>query len=129
MFESYTYEKLLEEVLNNAPDDIDTRPGSIYYDAISGILIKIAKSYTDIDLIFSLSQPDTAAGEYLDAKASEYGITRHKAEKARCLSTLPLKSRIFSFLIPMTIFTVCTILITTNQNQGKAPIIPNSQSH
>ena len=32
MFESYTYEKLLEEVLNNAPDDIDTRPGSIYYD-------------------------------------------------------------------------------------------------
>ena len=27
MFESYTYEKLLEEVLNNAPDDIDTRPG------------------------------------------------------------------------------------------------------
>lgn len=30
MFESYTYEKLLEEVLNNAPDDIDTRPGSIF---------------------------------------------------------------------------------------------------
>ncbi len=57
--------------------------GSIFYDAISGILIKIAKSYTDIDLIFSLSQPDTAAGEYLDAKASEYGITRHEAEKAR----------------------------------------------
>ena len=57
--------------------------GSIYYDAISGILIKIAKSYTDIDLIFSLSQPDTAAGEYLDSKASEYGITRHKAEKGK----------------------------------------------
>ena len=35
MFESYTYEKLLEEVLNNAPDDIDTRPGSIFYDAVS----------------------------------------------------------------------------------------------
>ena len=83
MFESYTYEKLLEEVLNNAPDDIDTRPGSIFYDAVSGILIKIAKYYTDLELIFSLSQVETASGEYLDSKASEYGITRHGAEKAR----------------------------------------------
>lgn len=83
MFESNTYENLLEDVLNNAPDDIDTRPGSIFYDAISGVLIKIAKLYTDLDLIFSLSQVDTAAGEYLDVKASEYGITRHAASKAK----------------------------------------------
>lgn len=83
MFESNTYENLLEDVLNNAPDDIDTRPGSIFYDAISGVLIKIAKLYTDLDLIFSLSQVDTAAEEYLDIKASEYGITRHAASKAK----------------------------------------------
>ena len=88
MFESYTYEKLLEEVLNNAPDDIDTRPGSIFYDAVSGILIKIAKYYTDLELIFSLSQVETASGEYLDSKASEYGITRHGAEKARYTACL-----------------------------------------
>ena len=83
MFESNTYENLLEDVLSNAPDDIDTRPGSIFYDAISGILLKIAKLYTDLDLIFSLSQVDTASGEYLDAKASEYGVTRHAASKAK----------------------------------------------
>lgn len=29
MFEDYTYELLLEDVLNNAPEGIDTRPGSI----------------------------------------------------------------------------------------------------
>lgn len=83
MFESNTYENLLDDVLSNAPDDIDTRPGSIFYDAISGILIKIAKLYTDLDLIFSLSQIDTTSGEYLDVKASEYGVTRHAASKAK----------------------------------------------
>ena len=30
MFEGYTYERLLEEVLNNAPEEIDTRQGSIF---------------------------------------------------------------------------------------------------
>ena len=29
MFEAYTYERLLEEVLDGAPEGIDTRPGSI----------------------------------------------------------------------------------------------------
>lgn len=82
MFENKTYENLLQDVLNNAPEDIDTRPGSIFYDAVSGILIEVAKLYTDLELVFSLSQIDTASGEYLDVKASEYGIERHSAVKA-----------------------------------------------
>lgn len=82
MFESNTYENLLKDVLDNAPEDIDTRQGSIFYDAVSGILVKIAKLYTDLELIFSLSQIDTASGEYLDMKASEYGIERHAAVNA-----------------------------------------------
>lgn len=81
MFEGYTYELLLEDVLNNAPEGIDTRPGSIFYDAVSGILIKVAKLYTDLDLVLGLSCVDTATGEYLDQKASEYGITRLDATK------------------------------------------------
>lgn len=83
MFENYTYENLLEEVLNNAPEDIDTRPGSIFYDAVSGFLIRVAKFYTDLPLVFSLSQVDTATGEYLDSKASEYGVVRHEAVTAK----------------------------------------------
>lgn len=83
MFESCTYENLLRDVLESAPEDIDTRPGSIFYDAVSGILIKVAKLYTDLELIFSLTQIDTAAGEYLDVRASEYGIVRHSAVKAK----------------------------------------------
>lgn len=79
MFEGYTYELLLEEVLENAPEGIDTRPGSIFYDAVSGILIKVAKLYTDLDLVFELVCVDSATGEYLDKKASEYGLTRLQA--------------------------------------------------
>ncbi len=79
MFEVYTYEKLLEEVLDNAPDEIDKRQGSIFFDSISGILVKIAKLYTDLDLMFNLVFIDTATGEFLDNKASEYGITRLSA--------------------------------------------------
>ena len=54
MFEDYTYERLLEDVLNNAPEDIDTRQGSIFYDAVSGPLLKIAKLYTDLDLVVEM---------------------------------------------------------------------------
>lgn len=83
MFEEKTYENLLQNVLSNAPADIDTRQGSIFYDAVSGIMIKIAEFYTDLELIFSLSRVETATGEYLDCKASEYGVTRQSATYAQ----------------------------------------------
>lgn len=79
MFENRTYEALLEDVLNNAPEDVDTRQGSIFFDAVSAICMKVAKLYTDLDLVFSLTQLDTTTGEWLDAKASEYGLERQKA--------------------------------------------------
>jgi len=79
MFEAYTYEKLLEEVLDNAPEGIDIRQGSIFFDSVSGTLLKIAKLYTDLDLIFNLVFIDTAEGEFLDKRAFEYGIERLSA--------------------------------------------------
>ena len=86
MFEDYTYERLLEDVLNNAPEGIDTRQGSIFYDAVSGVLIKVAKLYTDLDLVVELSRLTTTTGDALDAKAGEYGITRLAATRAKYLA-------------------------------------------
>lgn len=83
MFEAMTYEKLLEDVLNNAPEGIDTRQGSIFFDAVSGILIKVAKLYTDLDLVFTLTRISTATGEALDVRAGEYGVTRLAATRAK----------------------------------------------
>lgn len=83
MFEAYTYEKLLEDVLRNAPEEIDTRQGSIFYDAVSGVLLKVAKLYTDLDIVVEMGRLTTATGDALDSKASEYGVTRLAATKAK----------------------------------------------
>lgn len=83
MFEEYTYERLLADVLNNAPEGIDTRQGSIFYDAVSGPLLKIAKLYTDLDLIVEMTTVMTATGDALDEKAREHGVSRLDATRAQ----------------------------------------------
>ena len=82
MFEAYTYEKILGDLLAQAPSGVDTREGSIFFDAISGTAIRMAKLYTDLDLVFFLTQIQTTTGDELDIKASENGITRHAATPA-----------------------------------------------
>ena len=86
MFEGYTYEKLLEDVLNNAPEGIDTRQGSIFFDAVAGVLLKVAKLYTDLDVVVEMGRLTTATGDALDSKAAEYGLTRLAATKAKYLA-------------------------------------------
>ena len=83
MFEDMTYERLMEDVLQNAPEGVDTRQGSIFFDAVSAIVIKVAKLYTDLDLIVEMTRIETATDEALDVKAGEYGITRQSATYAR----------------------------------------------
>lgn len=79
MFEKYTYEYLLDKYLALAPSGIDTREGSIFFDSVSGCALRMAKLYTDLDLVFFLSQLATTVGEHLDIKAGEYGLFRHAA--------------------------------------------------
>lgn len=83
MFESYTHEKILADALAAAPEGIDTRPGSIYYDAVNGISMRIAKYYGDLDLVREMATVMSATDDALDTKASEYGVTRRTATKAQ----------------------------------------------
>lgn len=83
MFEDYTYEKLLEDILKNAPEGIDTRKGSIFFDSISAVTLKIAKYYTDLDLIVTMTTIMDAQGDALDAKAAEFGVYRRAATSAK----------------------------------------------
>lgn len=85
MFESRTYENLMEEVLALAPEGLDTRQGSIFFDAVSAAVNKIAKLYTDLDRLFDTVFIMTATGEYLDLRAAEYGFTRQPATSAKYL--------------------------------------------
>ncbi len=83
MFADRTEKKLMEEVLALAPEGIDTRQGSIFYDAVSATVNKIAKLYTDLDRVFEIVFIVTAKGEYLDLKAAEHGMSRNAATPAK----------------------------------------------
>jgi uncharacterized phage protein gp47/JayE len=83
MFEDRSYEKLMTETLAMAPEGIDTRQGSIFYDAVSATVNKIAKLYTDLDRVFEIVFIVTATGEYLDLKAAEYAMSRNQATPAK----------------------------------------------
>lgn len=87
MFEAYTYEKILDDIMARAPDGIDLRQGSIFYDAISGYAFKIAKYYTDLDMVFELVFLATATGDYLTLRAEEHGVYRRAATPAKYYMT------------------------------------------
>ena len=83
MFEDRTYEAIIEECLANAPNGVDTRQGSIFFDAVSSAAIKIAQYYADLRTVFDLVFLPTAEGEYLDQKGSEFMVFRNPATSAR----------------------------------------------
>ncbi len=83
MFEAQTYEALMKDVLALAPDGIDTRQGSIFFDSVSAVVNKIAKLYTDLDRVLKIVFITTASGKYLDLRAAENGMSRNEATPAR----------------------------------------------
>lgn len=82
VYEDMTKEKILSDMLSQAPPDIDTRQGSIYYDAVAGAATIIARTYADLNITAQIIYIDSTGGEYLDKKASEHGMTRNAATKA-----------------------------------------------
>ena len=82
MYEDMTKDRILSDLLSQAPEDIDTRQGSIYYDAVKGAAIVMARLYADLDITANLVYIDTTGGEYLDKKAEEHGLSRNPATKA-----------------------------------------------
>lgn len=85
MFSDKTYDKLLDEALSNAPDDVDKRQGSIYYDAVAGQCQIIARMYEEMSALSEYLSLDKCYGEVLDSKAYEHGISRIGATKSEYL--------------------------------------------
>lgn len=83
MFEAQTYEKLMDEILAAAPPELDTRQGSIFFDAVSAVVNKIAMLYADLDRVFDTVFITTARDEYLDLRAMEFGLSRLPATPAK----------------------------------------------
>lgn len=80
MFEDQTYDNLMAKMLDwGREQDIDVRKGSLFYDTSTGFCQRIAKFYTDLELIRRLTKLKYAYGEDLDDLGVEIGLDRKEA--------------------------------------------------
>lgn len=82
MYESQTYNTILNRMLARVPDTMDKREGSVIYDACAPAAAELAQMYIELDNNYSLSFVDTASGEYLSRKTAEFGVNRNEANAA-----------------------------------------------
>lgn len=74
MYESVTYEKILERMLNRVSPALDRRKGSVIWDTHSPTAIELQILYIELDTILREAYGDTASREYLIKRAKERGI-------------------------------------------------------
>lgn len=74
MYENKTFETIMEEMLDNVPNDVDKREGSIIYDALSPVAMELAQVYIDLDMLIDETFADSASYYYLIKRAAEHGI-------------------------------------------------------
>lgn len=82
MLVDVSFEGLLEEYLQLAPQGVDTRQGSIYYDAGAGFLFLLNRFYTDLNFLYERISLSSAEGKFLDDKGRDFGEERHQASPA-----------------------------------------------
>ena len=80
--EQMTYENILESMLNNVPDNVDKREGSIIYDALAPQAAELAKAYIELDIIMDETFVDTASMQYLMLRCKERGVSIKDATPA-----------------------------------------------
>lgn len=77
--EAQNYDYWLNLMLDNVPDDIDKREGSIIYDAVAPAAMVSAQQSLSLANIIRETYIKTAQGEFLDYRAVEHGTNRYAA--------------------------------------------------
>lgn len=88
--DSFTYESILQRMLNTVPESLDKREGSIIWDALAPAAAELAQMYIQLKSILINTYPRTAVGQYLDLKVEEQGLSRRLATYAVKLGTFVL---------------------------------------
>lgn len=105
MYEQQTFEVILSRMLNNLPNDIDKREGSVAYDMLAPKAIELTMAYLELDNAINLGFADTTYGEFLDRKANESGVTRKPSVKSTGII-------VFSSTIQGTVIPAGTVVYT-----------------
>ena len=76
---SEDFEYWLNLMLDNVPDDIDQRVGSVIYDAVAPAAMVMAQQSLSLANIVKQTYIKTAQGQFLDYRAAEHGTARYAA--------------------------------------------------
>lgn len=106
MYEGQTYEVILKRMLDNLPNDIDKREGSVAYDMLAPKAAELSMVYIELDNLLQFGFVDTTYGSFLDSKVLESGVVRNPAVKAKGVIKFTGDN---GFLIP-----AGTVVYTTN---------------
>lgn len=82
MYENKTYEKILNEKMQNLPANLDKREGSVIYNALAPNSIEAAMLYDALETVLSETFADTASRSYLIKRCAERGTTPLPATSA-----------------------------------------------
>lgn len=77
--EAQNYDYWLDLMLDNVPNDLDKREGSIIYDAVAPAAMVSAQQSLSLANILRETYIKTAQGEFLDYRAVEHGTSRYAA--------------------------------------------------
>jgi uncharacterized phage protein gp47/JayE len=82
MFESFTYDYLMQSMLANVPNDLDKREGSVIWDALAPAALELETAYCFLEWVFNQSFADTADRDCLILRAHERGLLPKEATPA-----------------------------------------------
>lgn len=82
MYESMTYEVIMQKMLERVPNSFDKREGAIIFDALAPAAAELAQLYTELDVVLNQTFADTATDKYLEKRCAERGIYRKPATYA-----------------------------------------------
>lgn len=82
MFENMTYENILADLLDTVAEDIDTREGSVYYDAVNAFALKSSELFSQAEVLYNQLQLSTATEESLELIGAERLVDRKQPTHA-----------------------------------------------
>lgn len=94
IYDGYTFDSLMNRMLNRIPDNLDKREGSIIWDALAPCALELENLYIELDYIRKNTFANTADREHLIRRAEERGITPFSA-------TFSTVKAIFNIKIPL----------------------------
>lgn len=84
MFESYSFDKIMDRMLSNVSSRFDKREGSVIYDALAPAALELSNFYIALDMVADEVFADTASYYYLIKRAAERGIYPKEETNAIC---------------------------------------------